>query len=353
MAVEVSAGNLRTRMQNIDPYEFEHFVAELWKAQGWDTEVSQASNDMGVDITAWKFDGLVDQKIVIQAKRYAEDNKIGRPAIQQYHSLKQQDSEVDAAVVVTTSSYTSSAKDWANEHNVKLIDGDDLVNLVLDQRRYDLLDEYAPTLSEISGSLNGQGSSEKQRETPLPDFLATQDQQRKVAAGGLIAGLVLIVNPWNTGIPIEVLGTLFVLASGAIFLYPDRVFEAIFPERILHREFLNGSAVVEQSGSVRYVPGDDRDSVSFDAFEDTSTKRQQALTYAELDQAYEDGVPVVPQGSIPTAVASAGEQYIAAYRFAVHDEEPERIAAEMQRSQKDVVADIAEFAHLSTGNSVL
>jgi len=144
-----SAEDIRARMQQIDPYEFENFVAEVWDGRGWETEVSQGSNDMGVDVVAKKSDGLMEQKAVIQAKRYADGNKVGRPKIQQYHALKQQDADADAAVVVTTSEFTRGAEEWAEEHNVKLIDGDQLVEIVADQGRYDLIDEYAPSADEL------------------------------------------------------------------------------------------------------------------------------------------------------------------------------------------------------------
>jgi hypothetical protein len=152
----MSAEEVRTQLQTIDPYEFEHFVGELWESQGWETEVSQGSNDMGVDVVATKENGLMDQKAVIQAKRYSDGNKVGRPKIQQYYTLKEQDTDADAAVVVTTSEFTSGAEDWASEHNVKLVDADDLVAIVREEDRYDLVEEYAePTEEDGGGLLSG------------------------------------------------------------------------------------------------------------------------------------------------------------------------------------------------------
>lgn len=144
MSKGASAEQLRARLQGIDPYEFEHFVADLWEDRGWETEVSKGSRDQGVDIEARKLEGLVNQKAVIQAKRYADDNKVGRDEVQQYHSMKVQDSEADVAVIVTTSEFTTEARLWGLENNVKLVDGDDLVDLIVKHDRYDLLDEYDP-----------------------------------------------------------------------------------------------------------------------------------------------------------------------------------------------------------------
>lgn len=141
MASEVT---LRRRLQAIDDYEFENFVADLWRRRGYDATVSNGSRDMGVDIEAFDTSGPFDRKEVIQAKRYSEGNKVGRPKIQQYHTLKEQDAEADMAVVVTTSEFTRTAEDWADEHNVKLVDGDGLVELVEEIGAHDLVDRYAP-----------------------------------------------------------------------------------------------------------------------------------------------------------------------------------------------------------------
>ncbi|WP_248897573.1 restriction endonuclease [Haloplanus halobius] len=148
MSSQLEEQEKKERLQNIDPYDFENFVGELWEKEGWTTSVSQDTNDQGIDVIADK-KGTIDQRLAIQAKRYSAGNKVGRPKIQQYHSLKEQDTNADAAVVVTTSGFTAHAKNWAREHNVKLVDGDDLVEMVERHGAHDLLDEYAPPLSEI------------------------------------------------------------------------------------------------------------------------------------------------------------------------------------------------------------
>jgi len=184
---------MRARMQNIDPYEFEDFVAELWEDQDWDTTVSQASNDLGVDIIATK-SSAIDQKLAIQAKRYSKGNKVGRPKVQQYYSLKEQDTSADAAVVVTTSEFTSDAKVWAHDQNVKLVDGDDLVDLLEKYGRYDLLDEYAPDLDAISeeeektnSTVETERSNSETGRSWIPTMLLT--------SGAWVLGLAMIFYP--------------------------------------------------------------------------------------------------------------------------------------------------------------
>jgi len=64
-------GELIKRMQHIDPYEFKEFVAELWSLVGYETTVSQSSNDMGVDVIAEQQSAGVSQKLGVQVKRYS------------------------------------------------------------------------------------------------------------------------------------------------------------------------------------------------------------------------------------------------------------------------------------------
>lgn len=141
MSSQLSRAQLKRQMQNMGDYEFEHFVADLWEAQGWQTEVEQQSSDAGVDVRAIKHSPY-PQKQLIQAKRYSESTKVGGPDIQQYASLKQQEEGVDAAVIVTTSSFTSSAERRARDLNVKLVDGDDLLNMVSELGAFNVVQKY-------------------------------------------------------------------------------------------------------------------------------------------------------------------------------------------------------------------
>jgi len=133
---------LRGRLYDVDPFAFEEFVAELWAAEGWETTVTQGSADMGVDVVAER-SGTVDQRLVVQVKRYGPDNPVGRPAVQQYHAMEAQDAAADAAVVVTSGRFTRDAREWAASQNVKLVDGDDVLDLVVAHDMGDRLAAYA------------------------------------------------------------------------------------------------------------------------------------------------------------------------------------------------------------------
>lgn len=125
----------------MDEYDFEKLIADLWEKQGWKTSVTTGSTDRGIDVVAEK-SGPFYQKQLIQVKRYSGGNKIGSPEIQQYSSLKHQESNVDAVIIVATSAFTSQARRTAEDLNVKLIDADTLLDLIQEKNAKELVQQY-------------------------------------------------------------------------------------------------------------------------------------------------------------------------------------------------------------------
>ena len=136
-----TVGELQTVLQQMDPYEFEHFIADLWERMGWSAEVSSAAMDEGLDVIARKSTPY-DQRVAIQAKRYGPNTTVGSPDIQQYASLLHQYDGIDKVLVVTTNEFTGQARDLAERLNVKLINGTELAELVGQYQALDLVAEY-------------------------------------------------------------------------------------------------------------------------------------------------------------------------------------------------------------------
>lgn len=126
-SVAASSESLAT-LRELDPYEFEHYVADVWESRGWETEVRQQSGDRGIDVMARKTEPF-EQTQVIQAKRYGDDTKVGGPEIQQYASLREQVPDADTVVVVTTGSFTDQAQELAKQLNVKTVNGQQLIQM--------------------------------------------------------------------------------------------------------------------------------------------------------------------------------------------------------------------------------
>lgn len=121
-------------LQQMNEYDFEYVIARVWEQQGWETEVTGGTRDRGVDIIAVKSDP-VEQRQYIQVKRYNGNNKVGSNEIQKYSGLYARNESVEAVVVVTTSDFTSEARQIATNRNVKLINGSQLIDMI---RRYDI-----------------------------------------------------------------------------------------------------------------------------------------------------------------------------------------------------------------------
>lgn len=112
-------------LQQMDNEDFEHFVAEIWSAMGYDTQVTQGGSDRGIDVVAT----TDEERVMIQAKRYSSGNKVGAPDIREYSALYQQEGATDV-VVVTTSEFSSDALELAPEIGVTVVDGEGLVEMI-------------------------------------------------------------------------------------------------------------------------------------------------------------------------------------------------------------------------------
>jgi restriction system protein len=136
------ADGLLTTLRTLEPYHFEQLVADLWQeCQGWATEVTDASRDHGVDVVGQPPGG--GPKTAVQAKRYAEGNKVTSEQIQQYAALRQHYSDIEGVTVVTTSSFTTPARETASRLDVKCLNGEDLVTLIRRDGGVEIVEWYA------------------------------------------------------------------------------------------------------------------------------------------------------------------------------------------------------------------
>ena len=129
---------LRGRLQRMDPYAFEAFVADVWEHLGWDTRTVGEPGDRGIDVIAT--DG--DAKQLIQAKRYGPSTTVGSPEVQQYASLRLQEDGVDQVTIVTTGSFSRQAEELAPDLDVILVDGEDLLGILDELEAYEVFVEH-------------------------------------------------------------------------------------------------------------------------------------------------------------------------------------------------------------------
>lgn len=132
---EEVATDLLTRLQSREPGFFEQAVVDLLLAMGYGGttgagSVTQRSNDGGID-------GVIDQdvlglnRVYVQAKRYKDENVVGRPDLQAFVGALS--GKADSGVFITTSRFSDGAKFYAENvpTRVILIDGKRLARLMI------------------------------------------------------------------------------------------------------------------------------------------------------------------------------------------------------------------------------
>jgi restriction system protein len=123
---------LRDRLENMDPFAFERLICDLLTEMGYDdVEVTQPTNDKGVDVRAVAQFGITTINEVIQVKRHRAN--VQRPVLDMLrgslHRFKAQ-----KGTIITTGDYGKGAKDAAFEMGaapITLINGDTLIDLLV------------------------------------------------------------------------------------------------------------------------------------------------------------------------------------------------------------------------------
>ncbi|MFE2864925.1 restriction endonuclease [Embleya sp. NPDC059259] len=102
------------------PMEFETHLAMLCDIDGCTgVEVVGGTGDLGADVTGITPDG---RRLVVQAKRYREGNRVGSPDVQRFGGTCFAVHRADVAVLVTSSEFTDQAIEYARQTGVRLFD---------------------------------------------------------------------------------------------------------------------------------------------------------------------------------------------------------------------------------------
>lgn len=104
--------------------QFEEAIAQSLRDHGYrDVRRCGGPGDLGVDITCTDPNG---GRLAVQCKRYAPGNLVGSRDLQLFIGMTHTEHQVDRGVYITTSSYTVPARQLANRHNIRLVDGPEL-----------------------------------------------------------------------------------------------------------------------------------------------------------------------------------------------------------------------------------
>ncbi len=128
-------------MREITPREFEEVITEIFRAKGFEVDLTQRTRDGGKDIIAIHTDSLgIRNKYFIECKRCAEDNKVGVALVRALQGVKNTKDGPNKVILVTTSTFTSGAKKFveheaSSKWDVALADYDTLVGWLNDYKK--------------------------------------------------------------------------------------------------------------------------------------------------------------------------------------------------------------------------
>lgn len=122
---------ISTLLGSLSPTQFEQFVAAVLRSHGYRAEVTPPSGDWGVDVVAYRDPlGVEDPRIKVQCKQTA--STMGGPDVARLvGALAGGGSEVGLFVSLGTFSKDAVVME-RQHHNLKLVDGPALVQLLLD-----------------------------------------------------------------------------------------------------------------------------------------------------------------------------------------------------------------------------
>jgi len=123
----ISSLDTRPNLMDLDPFEFEELVNNLFSKMGFEAKLTRSSRDGGIDVVAFDLRPILGGKVVIQAKRYK--NVVGVSAVRDlYGSMINEGAS--KGILVTTSHYGADAYDFASNKPIELIDGGRLLYLL-------------------------------------------------------------------------------------------------------------------------------------------------------------------------------------------------------------------------------
>lgn len=119
---------LKTLAQELKGHAMAEFVAHLLHTMGYQVRLSPEGPDGGVDIVAHK-DELGFEPPIIKVQVKSTEGSIGDPIVSQLYGKVERS---EYGMVITLGTFTNQAINFArNKSNLRLIDGDNLVNLIL------------------------------------------------------------------------------------------------------------------------------------------------------------------------------------------------------------------------------
>lgn len=123
----MSTLDTRQNLMDLNPFQFEGLVSNLFSKMGLETKQTRSTKDGGVDAVAFDTRPVLGGKIVIQAKRYK--NTVGVAAVRDLYGTMINEG-ASKGILVSTSSYGIDAYEFSKGKPIELIDGGGLLHLL-------------------------------------------------------------------------------------------------------------------------------------------------------------------------------------------------------------------------------
>ena len=117
-----------TEVDKMSGRTFEEYLELLLRGRGYHAKLTPATGDYGADLVLTKS----GKRIVVQAKRYKKN--VGVKAVQEIASAKSY-YNADECWVITNSFFTEQAKKLARSNDVRLINREELMNWMLQEKK--------------------------------------------------------------------------------------------------------------------------------------------------------------------------------------------------------------------------
>lgn len=107
------------KMQDLTPRKFEELVAALFRAKGYDVELTPATRDGGFDMRAFHRNDVGTLLTLIECKRYAPKRPVSVDVVRGLYGVTE-DQGATTGLLVTTSSFTRDAKSFQDKNKYRI-----------------------------------------------------------------------------------------------------------------------------------------------------------------------------------------------------------------------------------------
>ena len=101
---QMSLEEILGKLQEMDPFDFERLVGEMFQSSGYFTRVTGKSQDGGIDVVAWKNTRQGPERIAVQCKRYK--GNVGVKIARELAGVVASDPKISKGILVTTGGLT-------------------------------------------------------------------------------------------------------------------------------------------------------------------------------------------------------------------------------------------------------